>query len=779
MEANWNYCLQTLEGHDDSVRSVIISPDGKQLASGSDDTTIRVWDASSGTCLQILKGHDGWVNSVVFSSDGKQLISSSYDTTIRIWDVSSGRCLQTLGGHEGYVTSVIFSADGKQLISSSADRTVRIWDASLGICLQVLPGHDSRITSVVFSPDSKQLASSSLDKTIKIWDAGFGTCLQTLKGHDDYVNSVVFSADGKQLISGSSDMTIKIWDVSSGTCLQTLEGHDDSVRSVIISPDGKQLASGSDDTTIKIWDVSLGLCLQTLKGHDAFVNSVVFSADSKQLISGSSDMVIRIWDASLSFQTIEGHDSWIRYLTFLADGKQLLSDSDDMTFKIWDASSGACLRTLEGHDGSISKVSFDDSGGVIGCTTAYFLTRHSSYNPALHTITLLEATSIAAGASGKAGGLLALWAYPDGLVQLSFRLHAELAAQHGGEARWGYRRLKCGSLGAKVSRAKLDSFSRGQALGEGGGGSGKEWEKLPKQDGRAAELLEEARVPPDLDWIDPETVAGYAEMGGPGTTDTAQVHPFQFTNAIAELAREAGVDIKIGARLTEIRTAGDKGPVEGVEYIDRETGQSRTIDSVTDVVVCAGPWTGKILPRSRVEGLRAHSVVFEADVSPYAIFTDISLPPDYVPPHRAEKGQKRRHRGSVDPEMYARPNREVYACGEPDNSVPLPETADLVQVDDTQCDDLISYISTISPPLRAAPIKARQSCYLPRHMRFGQERGPIAGPTSVSGVWVASGHTCWGIQNGPGTGYLMAEWLFEGASGSPGSEKLDPRLFKV
>lgn len=153
-------------------------------------------------------------------------------------------------------------------------------------------------------------------------------------------------------------------------------------------------------------------------------------------------------------------------------------------------------------------------------------------------------------------------------------------------------------------------------------------------------------------------------MGTPGATETAQVHPFQFTTAMADLARGKGVDVRLRAKVTKINETKPDG-VRSVEYEDRETGETRTIDSVTDVVVAAGPWTGKVLPRTRVEGLRAHSVVFEADVSPYAVFTDIQLPVDYVPDHRASKGQKRRHKGNVDPEVYARPNKEVYACGTP------------------------------------------------------------------------------------------------------------------
>jgi glycine/D-amino acid oxidase-like deaminating enzyme len=116
--------------------------------------------------------------------------------------------------------------------------------------------------------------------------------------------------------------------------------------------------------------------------------------------------------------------------------------------------------------------------------------------------------------------------------------------------------------------------------------------------------------------------------------------------------------------------------------------------------------------------------------------------------------------------------------GEPDKTDPLPATADEVAVDQSQCDDLIAYIGTISPALASAPIKARQACYLPQHIRFGEQRGPLIGPTSVPGLWVAAGHTCWGIQNGPGTGYLMAGMLF-GDEVDEAVGKLDPRKFKV
>ncbi|KAJ4306483.1 hypothetical protein N0V88_001286 [Collariella sp. IMI 366227] len=271
-------------------------------------------------------------------------------------------------------------------------------------------------------------------------------------------------------------------------------------------------------------------------------------------------------------------------------------------------------------------------------------------------------------------------------------------------------------------------------------GKAKDWEKLPKQDEKAAGMLKDSPLPSDLDWIDGRLVQYYEEMGVAGSTETAQVHPFHFTNALAELAKEKGVNIRLHAKVNKINSTKTDG-VKSVEYEDRETGETFKIDGVTDVVVAAGPWTGALLPESKVEGLRAHSVVFEADVSPYAVFTEIQLPTNYVPGHRAGKRQKRRHKGNVDPEIYARPFGEVYACGETDSTTPLPSTADEVETDPSQCDDIIAYISTISPQLASAPIKARQACYLPRHIRNEEQTDPL---------------------NGPGTGHLMARMILGG-----------------
>ena len=284
----------TLEGNAWPVRGVSFSPDGRTLASGSGDSTIRLWDVRTGRELQTLTGHRNWINNVSFSPDGRTLASSSNDDTIRLWDVRTGRELQTLRGHTHYLISVWFSPDGRTLVSSGGgDLTVRLWDVVTGQH-QVLRGHTDWVYSVSFSSDGRTLASSDAGGAIHLWDVRTCRRLQTLTEHTVGILSVSFSPDGRTLASGSGDHTIRLWDVVTGQH-QVLMGHTDVVNSVWFSPDGLTLASGSSDRTVRLWDVLTGQQRQVLTGHTDVVNSVSFSPDGLMLASGSSDATIRLW----------------------------------------------------------------------------------------------------------------------------------------------------------------------------------------------------------------------------------------------------------------------------------------------------------------------------------------------------------------------------------------------------------------------------------------------------------------------------------------------------
>ncbi|KAK5108166.1 hypothetical protein LTR62_008697 [Meristemomyces frigidus] len=431
-------------------------------------------------------------------------------------------------------------------------------------------------------------------------------------------------------------------------------------------------------------------------------------------------------------------------------------------------------------------------GGIIGCTSAYFLSRHPSYDPIKHSITLLEAGKIAGGASGKAGGLLALWAYPSSLVPLSYRLHKELADEHGGVERWGYRAVHC---------AQVDC--EGRQLGSGPSVEGKTGQAVPgdkepagnaddvarvslqKRDKKALEKLRKAGVPEEMDWVAPECLKVYDEMGDPATT--AQVHPFQFTTAMKELAEEKGVVVRTGCKVTSIGYTTDGKAVESVTFQDKNSGGKTETLQATDIVVSAGPWTPSVLPTAPISALRAHSVCIRPSrpVSAFALFTQIKLPSDFGRKQNGVNGvvkennhSRKTGRGEqiVTPEIYARPKNEVYACGEGDRLVPLPAGSDQVDVDEERCQDIVDYLSSISNELRDGEVTARQACYLP-NVTAGSGH-PLVGLTGTKGLVLAAGHTCWGIQNGPGTGKLVSEFVFEGAARSSdgkGMRGLDPR----
>ncbi|MBI1289813.1 hypothetical protein GC173_01025 [bacterium] len=375
-DAETGEVLRELVGHASIVSSVVFSPEGSRVLTGSWDATARLWDMSTGAQVRIFSGHGGTVNSVAFSPDGTNVLTGSSDRTSRLWDTETGEVLQTFTGHISTVNSVAFSPDGTRILTGSLSfhfdgeehsypGEAWVWDAGTGIVLQTFIGHTNSVRSVAFSPDGTRTLTGSYDNTARLWDVNTGQELQSF-AHPEVVNSVAFSPDGTDILTGSNDKTARLWDASTGAALRTLSGHTNTVAGVAYSPDGTRVLTGSRDGTARLWETSTGAVRQTFSGHTGWVYAVAYSPDGTRVLTGSNGDA-RLWDVNTGVvqRTLVGHSRSLTSVAFSPDGSLLLTGSDDATARLWDANSGWTLRTIRGHSGGVNAVVFSPDGSQI------------------------------------------------------------------------------------------------------------------------------------------------------------------------------------------------------------------------------------------------------------------------------------------------------------------------------------------------------------------------------------------------------------------------------
>ncbi|QRV93467.1 Notchless protein [Ceratobasidium sp. AG-Ba] len=445
--------LTPLVGHTGCVNSVSYSPTGKHIVSGSDDTTVRTWDAQTGHQVGRILEATFFVNVVTYSPDGTRIAAGTENGDdigdIRIWSVETGQLVGVLcDSYDSGIRSLVYSPDGVRIISctgDSDDSGICIWNAQLGgsRVSSRLGGFPS-IYAVTYSPDGAFLASIGPERNaICIWDAETGERLgHSMKGHKHYISSIAYSPDGTRIVSGSYDRTIRIWCSYTGRQIgNPIKYHTSSLLSVACSPNGGSIATGSIDGTIQIWCAHTGQQIGTpLKGHTSAVTSIVYSASGALLASGSQDMTLRIWNVHTRSQIgapLSGHTNRITSVSYSPCCNHIISGSWDKTVRIWDAFTGKQIGDpLTGHTDRIESVAYSPTGDLIASGSFDRTVRvwhayngHQLGEPLQGHMDLVESVVFSPCgrflASGSTDGVIRVWSAPTSQMKTTSRYYLD------------------------------------------------------------------------------------------------------------------------------------------------------------------------------------------------------------------------------------------------------------------------------------------------------------------------------------------------------------------
>jgi WD40 repeat protein len=427
---------RTLKGHEGEVLSIAFRPHGSVLASGGTDGRVRLWDWRQGEQRHVSQDAGTWVNSVAYSADGKILVSGARDGRVKTFDPDTGNEISSfvLNGHSGEHLCLAISPDGTTLASGSRDQTIKLWDSSGGQPRKTLAGHAAPIWALAFSPNGRWLASASWDGNLKLWNPDTGV-EQYSHAVGSAVVSIAFSADSKTVAAGNVVGRVGLWDVEDGTEKSSPPSNAWQVRGLAFSPDGQTLYAGNWLNQVNIWNVATGQeRFKTLDEHGV-AHMAAFGPDGRTLASGGADRTLRLWDvASAQLVRSVPATAEITAVAFSPDGQTLAVACADGTAFLYDSSAEGPPKILRGHQQRVRSVAFGPDGRLLATASWDRSVRVwnavsgeeqrvlTGQNDEIHCVAFSPDGRLLA--SGSADGSIFLWAVDDSWTHRACRVPA-------------------------------------------------------------------------------------------------------------------------------------------------------------------------------------------------------------------------------------------------------------------------------------------------------------------------------------------------------------------
>jgi WD40 repeat protein/tRNA A-37 threonylcarbamoyl transferase component Bud32 len=361
------------------------SPDGKLLAAGGCDGTVRLRvmaDLGSVHRPPALEQRPGGrVTALAFSRDGSRLAAGRQDHGLTVWEVATGRILAHYTDQDGPVVFVDFCLDGKALVG--CEGTTVLWTRPLDQPgpRRLLPGVESQINSVCLSSDGRLLAAAARIQPVIIWNLSAGTKERSYLANNRSVDQVEFTPDNKSLILGCKDRQIRVWRfLDTPDLKRSLAGHQKEAWALTFSPDGSLLASGSDDHTIKLWDIDSERELLTLTGHSQTVTALAFFHEGDRLASVSLDGKVILWDLTrtgpdrrqvlASSSVLHAYDDRLRAVSVSSDDQHLAAAGSKGLIHICDVAERGIQFDLAGHTGPVYALAYSPNPWVLASASA-------------------------------------------------------------------------------------------------------------------------------------------------------------------------------------------------------------------------------------------------------------------------------------------------------------------------------------------------------------------------------------------------------------------------